>query len=219
MVGDSKLKDKLLREFYETPSASHACTNNMMVRLSAFLFWKGIRKSVDEFVKFCLVCQQTKYSTQSHGRLFATTTNVRRHVGRRDHGFHYRVTTISKGITVIFVVVDRLTKYAQFGTLPTSYNATQVDELFMEIVVKHHRFRCTVVSDQDAIFVCKFSKHYFCLSGTNLNYSTAYHLQTDGQTEVVNKGVEQYLWSMVSDQPHSWARCLLWAEFFYNTSF
>ncbi|GJT97993.1 ty3-gypsy retrotransposon protein [Tanacetum coccineum] len=112
---------------------------------------------------------------------------------------------MSKGLTVIFVVVDRLTKYAHFSALPTSYNAHRVAELFMDIVVKHHGFPKAVVSDRDAIFVSQFWSSLFKLSGTQLKYSTAYHRQTDGQTEVVNRGLEQYLQAMVSGQPQQWS--------------
>ncbi|GJV02425.1 ty3-gypsy retrotransposon protein [Tanacetum coccineum] len=58
----------------------------------------------------------------------------------------------SKDLTVILVVVDRFSKYAHFGTLPTTFNAPKVAELFMEIVVKHHGFPKTIVSDRDPIF-------------------------------------------------------------------
>nr|GEZ59926.1 Ty3/gypsy retrotransposon protein [Tanacetum cinerariifolium] len=60
---------------------------------------------------------------------------------------------IFKGLTVILVVVDHFTKYAHFGTLPTSFNASKVAELFMDMVVKHHGFPKTIVSDRDPIFV------------------------------------------------------------------
>lgn len=86
--------------------------------------------------------------------------------------------SLSNSATVNLVVVDRLKKYAHFGTLPTSYNATQVAKLFMEIMVKHHGYPHTVMSDQDAIFCHQALEHLFHLSGTTLNYSTAYHLQT-----------------------------------------
>ena len=85
------------------------------------------------------------------------------------------VQPMSKGVTVIFVVGDRLTKYAHFGALPTSYNAHRVAELFFDIVVKHHGFPKIVVSDRDAILVSQFWSSLFKLSGTQLKYSTAYH--------------------------------------------
>ncbi|GKB77647.1 ty3-gypsy retrotransposon protein, partial [Tanacetum coccineum] len=125
----------------------------------------------------------------------------------------------SKGLTVIFVVVDRFSKYAHFGTLPTSFNAVKVADLFVEMVVKHHGFPKTVVSDRDPIFVSKFWKHLFAASGTQSNHSTAYHPQTDGQTEVVNRGLEQYLRAMVSNRPQQWVQFLSWAEYYYNISY
>ncbi|GKA44011.1 ty3-gypsy retrotransposon protein [Tanacetum coccineum] len=102
----------------------------------------------------------------------------------------------SKGVTVIFVVVDHFKKYAHFGMLPTNFNAHKVAEVFLEIVIKHHGLPKTIVSDRDPIFVSKFWNQLFLLSGTHLNHSTAYHPQTNGQTEVVNRGLEQYLRAM-----------------------
>ncbi|GKC03858.1 ty3-gypsy retrotransposon protein, partial [Tanacetum coccineum] len=125
----------------------------------------------------------------------------------------------SKGVTVIFVVVDHFTKYAHFGTLPTNFNAHKVAEVFLEIVIKHHGLPKTIVSNRDPIFVSKFWNQLFLLSGTHLNHSTAYHPQTDGQTEVVNRGLEQYLRAMVSTRPEQWVRFLPWAEYCYNTSY
>ncbi|GJW03015.1 ty3-gypsy retrotransposon protein [Tanacetum coccineum] len=106
---------------------------------------------------------------------------------------------LSKGFTAILVVVDRFSKNAYFGVLPTNFNGHKVSELFMEIVVKHHGIPKTIVSDRDSIFVSKFWKELFWLSGKQLNHSTAYDPQSDGQTEAVNRGLEQYLRAMVLD--------------------
>nr|GFA92027.1 Ty3/gypsy retrotransposon protein [Tanacetum cinerariifolium] len=83
---------------------------------------------------------------------------------------------------VVLVVVDRFSKYAHFATLPTSFNAPKVAEMFVEAVVKHHGIPKTIVSDRDPIFVSKVWTQLFKLSGTQLNRSTTYH----PQTEVVN---------------------------------
>lgn len=125
----------------------------------------------------------------------------------------------SKGNTAIFVVVDRLTKYAHFGALVTGFTARHVAELLLEMVVKHHGFPKSIVSDRDKIFFSLFWKSLMEMSGTHLHHSTSYHPQTDGQTEVVNRGLEQYLRAMVFDRPQQWYYMLCWAEYYYNTSY
>ncbi|PWA58030.1 hypothetical protein CTI12_AA406450 [Artemisia annua] len=215
---ESKLNTLLLREFHDTPSAGHGGIKKTLVGLSTLFFWKGMRKSVEEFIKKCLVCQQTKYSTDVPGGYLQPLPTP--NAVWEDVSMDF-ITGLPayRGITVILVVVDRLTKYAHFGSLPTSFNAHKVAEVFLEIVVKHHGIPKTIVSDRDPIFVSTFWKQLFHFSGTQLNHSTAYHPQTDRQTEVVNRCLEQYLRAMVSNRPQQWVRSLPWAEYCYNSSY
>nr|GEV19704.1 hypothetical protein [Tanacetum cinerariifolium] len=97
---------------------------------------------------------------------------------------------LSKRFTVVLVAVDRFFKYAHFSPLSASFNARKVAETQL-----------------------------FKLSGTQLNHSTAYHPQMDGQTKVVNRGLEQYLRAMVADHPTQWVRFLLRVEHCYNTTY
>ncbi|GJT24415.1 transposon ty3-I gag-pol polyprotein [Tanacetum coccineum] len=189
----SKLKLPLLNEFHETQSARHCGTKKMMVGLSVIFYWKGMRKMVDDFVRTCLVCQQTKYSTEAPGGLLQPLP-IPEAVWEEVSIDFITGLPMSKGLTVIFVVVDRLTKYAYFGALPISYNAHRVAELFMDIVVKHHGFPKAVVSNRDAIFVSQFWSSLFKLSGTQLKYSTAYHPQTDGYHSSIRMSTYQALY-------------------------
>ena len=125
----------------------------------------------------------------------------------------------SSGKQIIFVVVDRLSKYAHFMPLSHPYTALDVAQHFLDNVYKLHGLPNSIVSDRDKVFTSTFWQSLFSLLNVNLLMSTAYHPQTDGQTEVVNKCLKQYLRYMTGDRPKEWVKWLPLAEWWYNTSY
>lgn len=95
----------------------------------------------------------------------------------------------SGGRTVILVVVNKLSKYVHFMSLSHPYIATTVARVFLDTVFKLYGFPLPIVSDRDSMFTNQFWKELFMTSGTELMLSSAYHPQTEGQTEIVNKGL------------------------------
>ncbi|KAL9408368.1 hypothetical protein AB3S75_046848 [Citrus x aurantiifolia] len=124
----------------------------------------------------------------------------------------------SNGYTVIMVIVDRLTKYAHFVALKHPFTAITVAKAFVANVVRLHGIPTSIVSDRDKVFISSFWQALFQLQGTQLCMSSSYHPQSDGQTEVVNRTLEQYLRCFTGDQPRKWTEWIPWAEFSYNTS-
>jgi len=100
---------------------------------------------------------------------------------------------ISNGHSVIMVVVDRLSKYAHFIPLKHPFTAASIAKIFVANVVRLHRIPTSIVSDRDKVFISSFWQTLFQLQGMQLCMSSSYHPQTDGQTEVVNHVLEQYI--------------------------
>lgn len=117
------------------------------------------------------------------------------------------------------VVVDRLSKYGHFMALKSDYSSKSVAEVFMSNVVKLHGMPKSIVSDRDKVFTSRFWQHLFQLQGTTLVMSSAYHPQSDGQAEALNKCLEMYLRCFTFNNPKQWYKSLSWAEYQYNTTF
>jgi hypothetical protein len=126
---------------------------------------------------------------------------------------------LSEGFDVILVVVDRFTKYAHFVPLRHPYSAPKVARVFVDSVVKLHGMPHSITSDRDPIFTSNFWKLLFKSLGTKLQFTTAYHPQTDGQSERVNPCLEMFLRCMVQENPKQWRTWLPLAEFWYNSTF
>ncbi|KAA0061618.1 ty3-gypsy retrotransposon protein [Cucumis melo var. makuwa] len=124
-----------------------------------------------------------------------------------------------RGFTVIWVVVDRLTKSAHFVPGKSTYTASKWAQLYMSEIVRLHGVPVSIVSDRDARFTSKFWKGLQTAMGTRLDFSTAFHPQTDGQTERMNQVLEDMLRACALEFPGSWDSHLHLMEFAYNNSY
>lgn len=125
----------------------------------------------------------------------------------------------SSGKHCILVVIDRLSKNTHFLALSHPYTALDVAKTYMDQVFRLHGMPTDITSDRDPTFLSEVWREMFRVHGVNLNFSTAYHPQSDCQTEVTNKTLETYLRCMASDTPHTWSSWLPLAEWWYNTTY
>ena len=207
----------LLEEFHCSPTAGHMGFAKTLARLKANFWWEGMRNQVQQFVKNCTTCQQVKYETKKPSGLLQPLPIPQAIWEDLSLDFITGL-PISKGHTAILVVVDRLSKGVHMAALLPNFTAHKVALVFFEIVCKLHGMPRSLVSDRDPLFISKFWRELFSLCGTKLRMSTSYHPETDGQTEVFNRVLEQYLRSFVHHKPSQWSNYLSLAEWSHNTS-
>jgi len=117
------------------------------------------------------------------------------------------------------MVIDRFSKAAHFIALSHPYTAVSVARAFFSEVVWLHGIPTSIVSDRDPVFTSSFWRELFRLSGVKLQFTSAFHPQSDGQSEAANKIIAMYLRCLTGDRPRNWLEWLPWAEFCYNTSY
>jgi hypothetical protein len=210
--------DWLLNEFHATAIGGHSGYLRTYKKLSGVVYWAGMRKKIKEFVEACEVCQQNKYQTLRPGGLLQPLPIPKQIWTDISMDFIGGLPKV-QGTDTIMVVVDRLTKYAHFLPVKHPYTAKDIATLFIKEIVRLHGFPSSIVSDRDKVFLSTFWSELFKQAGTKLKYSSAYHPQSDGQTEVVNRCVETYLRCLTGRQPKQWPRWLSWAEYWYNTNY
>lgn len=215
-----KFKDwrlKLLTEYHSTPLAGHSGVQPTVSRLAASFNWPGLYTDVKEFVRLCVTCQQNKYQTQKKMGLLQPLPTPSQVWEELSMDFITHLPN-SFGHTAIWVICDRLTKYVHFIALPTKFTASDLAHRFSVEICRLHGIPKSIVSDRDPLFLSNFWKALFKAQGTQLKYSTAYHPESDGQTEVVNRTLESYLRCFVSEQPRHWYKFLHLAEFWHNST-
>jgi hypothetical protein len=125
---------------------------------------------------------------------------------------------MQSGCDSIFVVVDRFFKMTHFIPCQKTSDTTHIANLFFKEVVRLHGLPKSVVSDRDTKFVSHVWRKLWKKMGTNLSFSSAYHPQKDGQTEVVNRSLGDLLRILVSEHHSHWDQILPQEEFAYNDS-
>lgn len=193
----SQLRSRLMYEYHSTPIGGHTGSLRTFVRMSQQFYWQGMRRDIKDFVKNCMICQQAK-SNHTHPNGLLQPLPIPQQIWE-ELSMDFTVgLPLSRGYSVIFVVVDRLSKFGYFIPLKAAFSSVTVAEAFINNVVKLHGVPKSIISDRDRTFLSHFWRHLFQSMGTTLSRTSAYHPQSDGQTESLNKCLELYLRCFVS---------------------
>ena len=206
-----------MKENHDVPSIGHVGQYRTVDLIKRAFYWRGLWKDVGQYVRSCPVCQLMKSDHRKQAGLLQPIPLPERKWQQITTDL---VTDLpeSEGMTAIAVFVDRLTKMVHFVPCTKEITVEKYARLFIDHVFKLHGLPEVIISDRDPRFLSKFWDELFTHLGTDLRFSTAFHPQTDGQTEVTNRVMENFLRPYVERTPHTWVQQLPLAEFAANNA-
>ena len=214
-----ELKREILQEAHQSRYSIHPGSTKMYRDLKEYYWWPNMKKEIALWINSCLTCQKVKAEHQRPSGLLQPLEIPEWKWEHITMDFVVGLPLTKGKYDAIWVIVDRLTKSAQFVPINERYSLEKLANLYMKEIVSKHGVPVSIVSDRDPRFTSRFWKMFQECLGTKLNMSTAYHPQTDGQSERTIQTLEDMLRVCVVDFKGNWDDYLPLIEFSYNNSF
>ncbi|KAG8481801.1 hypothetical protein CXB51_026415 [Gossypium anomalum] len=214
-----ELISKILSEAYSGPMSVHPSSRKMYNDLKRQFWWSGMKRDISNFISKCLICQQVKTKHQVPSGLLQPIMIPERKWDRITMDFVSGLPLTQSKKDSIWVIIDRLTKSVHFIPVRKNFSLDKLAELYVSQIVRLHGVPISIVSDRDPRFTSRFWKKLQEALGTKLHFSTAFHPQTDGQSERIIQILEDMLRCCILECCGSWERYLPLVEFAYNNSF
>ncbi|WVZ84803.1 hypothetical protein U9M48_031790 [Paspalum notatum var. saurae] len=213
------IRKLILSEAHDIAYSIHPGSTKMYYDLKERFWWYGMKRAVAEYIAICDTCQRVKAEHQRPAGLLQSLKVPQWKWEEITMDFIVGLPRTQKGYNSIWVVVDRLTKVAHFIPVNTTYSGAKLAELYISRIVCLHGVHKRIISDRGSQFTSRFWEQLHNSLDTKLRFSTAYHPQTDGQTERTNQILEDMLRACAIQYGTSWDKCLPYAEFSYNNSY
>lgn len=208
-IPECSLHLKLIQEFL---GEGHVGRDRTLQLMADTYFWPSLRRDVARFVERCVTCHKSKGHASNSG-LYLPLPIPTQPWTDISMDFVMGLPRPQRGNDSIFVIIDRFSKMAHFIPCRKTTDAVQVSQLFFREIYRLHGLPLSIVSDRDSHFLSHFWRSLWKLLRTSLDMSSAYHPQSDGQTEVTNLSLGDMLRCLVGDHIKSWDTVLCKAEF------
>jgi hypothetical protein len=184
---------------------SHEGVQRTLHRLRRDFHFPNMKQLVQDLVRTCAVCQRYK-SEHLHPAGLLLPLSVPQGVWTDIVLDFVEALPRVRGKSVILTVVDRFSKYCHFIPLAHPYSTESVAQAFFTDIVPLHGIPQSMVSDRDPVFMSTFWRELMRLMGTKLHMTSAFHPQSDGQSEAANRVIIMYLRCLTGDRPRQWLR-------------
>jgi hypothetical protein len=215
---DLALQTRILQECHDAPTGGHLGKDKTVEQVKRRFYWPGMDKFIAQYVTSCDACQRNKPSQQAPMGPMMPLPIPARPWQQVSLDLITALPKSRSGNDAIVVFVDKLTKMVHYVPTTTTVTAPQLATLFMREVVRLHGVPESILSDRDPRFTAHFWKAFWSQLGTTLAMSTAYHPQSDGQTERANRTLEEMLKSRVNFAQTDWDEHLAVAELAINNA-
>jgi hypothetical protein len=213
------LRGAILKEMHNVPYVGHPGYHKTISAVKSQYYWPGMKKEIAKYIATFLECQRVK-SEHGHPDGFLQPLPIPQWKWEVViMNFIIGFPRTSKQHDAIMVVVEKLTKTTHFIPMKVTHKETNVVYIYMREIACLHGIPKTIVSNRDPKFTSKFWKGLLKRFKTIMNYSTAYHPDSDGKTERVNQVIEDMLRMYVMDKPSKWEDYLHLVEFSYNNGY
>ncbi|GMF49875.1 unnamed protein product [Phytophthora fragariaefolia] len=213
---DDDLRARIIHEFHDSFMGAHLGREKTFAAVSRDFYWPRMYKWIRKWVRTCETCQRAKPSKSSQAPLhpLPIATEAWRSVSM---DFVFGLPPDADGRNGVLVFADRFTRMVHLTPVSDTVTVAETAAHFVDCVFRHHGLPESIVSDRDPRFTSAFWTALFQLLGTKLSMSTAAHPETDGQTERVNRVVEDVLRSYATSCT-SWSKFKPLAEFALNNA-
>ncbi|KAJ9516264.1 hypothetical protein QJQ45_001114 [Haematococcus lacustris] len=214
---DAALRKRVIHTMHDTRCAGHLGMTKTLEQVTRWFTWPGVSENVKSYVRSCHSCQVNKSSAKKPAGLLQPLPIPERPWDSVSMDLIVKLPASGPNkYDSILVFVDRLTKMVHLVKTWESMTATQYAKLFLEHVFRLHGMPRSVVSDRG--FHNKFWAEVTKLLQVQVNLSSAYHPETDGQTERVNRVIEEMLRHFIRPDQRDWAEYLPLVEFAINNA-
>ena len=189
------LRNETMAEAHNTKYSMHLGSTKMYQNLRSRFWWNNMKREIKAFVSRCMTCQLIKAEHQKPAGLLQPLEIPQWKWEHLAIDFISSLPITSRGNNAIWVIVDRLTKSARFIPLKTGKKMQMLSlaQTFVNEIVSRHGQPASITSDRDSRFVSRFWKTLHESMGTKLQFSTAHHPQTYGQSERTIQTLEDML--------------------------
>ena len=208
----------MLHECHDAPTGGHLGKDKTIEQVKRRFYWPGMDAEIQQYVTSCDSCQRNKPSQQATMGLLQPLPVPVRPWQQVSMDLITQLPKSRAGNDAIVVFVDKLTKMVHYVATTTTVSAPQLAELFLREVVRHHGVPESILSDRDPRFTAHFWRAFWDRLGSKLTMSTAYHPQTDGQTERANRTLEEMLRSYTNSNQTDWDQHLTTLELAINNA-